>query len=80
MIYNEIEDGKSVAKISVSFTTKDTDIIYEEKIFKELELAYALTIHKNQGSEFPVVLMPISQTQKSIQELKRLQYLSEKKR
>ncbi len=26
----------------------------------ELELAYAMTIHKSQGSEFPVVVMPVS--------------------
>ena len=27
----------------------------------ELELAYAITIHKSQGSEYPVVVMPILQ-------------------
>lgn len=32
---------------------------YETGIFEELEHAYAITIHKSQGSEFPVVIMPI---------------------
>ena len=28
-------------------------------MLEELEHAYAITIHKSQGSEFPVVIMPI---------------------
>ncbi|PAB59374.1 SF1B family DNA helicase RecD2 [Anaeromicrobium sediminis] len=47
---------------------KEVHIIFdEEKIVKydfsqldEIELAYAITIHKSQGSEFPIVIMPIS--------------------
>ncbi len=33
---------------------------YEMSNLKELEQAYAMTVHKSQGSEFPVVVMPIS--------------------
>lgn len=32
---------------------------YEVAILEELEHSYAITIHKSQGSEFPVVVMPI---------------------
>ena len=31
---------------------------YPYKLLDELELAYAITIHKSQGSEFPAVIMP----------------------
>ena len=33
-------------------------VIYEFMFLDELELAYAITIHKSQGSEFKVVVMP----------------------
>lgn len=32
---------------------------YENGILEEIEHAYAITIHKSQGSEFPIVVMPI---------------------
>ena len=32
---------------------------YPAESFKELELAYAMTVHKSQGSEFEAVIMPI---------------------
>ncbi len=33
---------------------------YERKEFPELMLAYAITVHKSQGSEFSMVIMPIT--------------------
>lgn len=33
--------------------------LYKDKNINELELAYAISIHKAQGSEFPAVLIPI---------------------
>ena len=33
-------------------------VVYEFMFLDELELAYAITIHKSQGSEFKVVVMP----------------------
>ena len=32
---------------------------YDVNNLEEIEHAYAITIHKSQGSEFPVVVMPI---------------------
>ncbi len=34
-------------------------VVYDFKMLEELELAYAITIHKSQGSEYPAVVLPI---------------------
>ena len=41
--------------------TNDVKVVkYESNIIEELELAYAITIHKSQGSEFPVCVIAIT--------------------
>lgn len=37
----------------------DRYVTYDTKQAEELELAYAITIHKSQGSEYPAVIMPL---------------------
>jgi exodeoxyribonuclease V alpha subunit len=38
----------------------DRDVVYEESDLDELVLAYATSIHKSQGSEYPCVVVPLS--------------------
>ncbi|MBQ6583388.1 MAG: ATP-dependent RecD-like DNA helicase, partial [Mogibacterium sp.] len=45
-------------RISVRFD--DRIAVYESEELPELELAYAITVHKSQGSEFPAVVMPMT--------------------
>lgn len=40
----------------------DKEVLYTKEFFNELQLAYCLTVHKSQGSEFRVVIMPVSET------------------
>ena len=43
----------------VSVNIDARKIIYEYSELDELVLAYAISIHKSQGSEYPVVVMPL---------------------
>ncbi|HHV72731.1 MAG TPA: ATP-dependent RecD-like DNA helicase [Clostridia bacterium] len=38
----------------------DREVIYEQDELDELSLAYAISVHKSQGSEYPAVVMPVS--------------------
>ncbi len=39
----------------------DRRLVYTAENLKELEIAYAVTIHKSQGSEFPAVVIPAAE-------------------
>jgi exodeoxyribonuclease V alpha subunit len=56
------EVGRIVSKneegITVSIDGKDR--VYEEDETEDLDLAYAISIHKSQGSEYAAVIIPIS--------------------
>ena len=53
-----IATGLEGNKIAVTFDGRQ--VIYESSEIPELSLAYAITIHKSQGSEFPAVIIPMA--------------------
>ena len=54
-ILTKIDTAENV--INVKFDDKEA--VYSMESVKEIELAYAMTVHKSQGSEFNAVVMPV---------------------
>lgn len=54
-ILTSIDTAQNVIKVVFD----DKEAMYSMESVRELELAYAMTVHKSQGSEFTAVVMPV---------------------
>jgi len=52
----EIDEDENT--ITIIFD-EERKVVYDSMYIEEIDLAYAITIHKSQGSEFPVVVIPV---------------------
>lgn len=64
VIINAFRSMDDTIHLDVDFEGKT--IRYEGQELEDVELAYAITIHKSQGSEYPVVIIPIVEFQKNM--------------
>ena len=48
-----------VAEREMTVLFDDKRVVYEFSLLEDLEHAYAITVHKSQGSEYPIVVMPM---------------------
>ena len=56
-IFEEDENTEHVEQLVILF--EDKEVVYERKDYINIMHAYCISIHKSQGSEFPIVLMPV---------------------
>jgi len=61
----------AAGKIVIAFDERD--VVYERKELDSIMLAYAITVHKAQGSEYPAVVLPLT-TQHAIMLQRNLLY------
>ncbi|MFD1850188.1 ATP-dependent RecD-like DNA helicase [Oceanobacillus bengalensis] len=59
-IFREDENQENVEQVVISFDEKD--VVYVRKDYINFTHAYCISIHKSQGSEFPIVIMPVVST------------------
>ena len=59
----EVDPGGRTVKVQID----DRVYTYTADQLEELEPAYAITIHKSQGSEFPAVVMPLADVYEKLQ-------------
>lgn len=59
-------------KIKVEFPDDDCIIDYSYEDLINIQLAYSISIHKSQGSEYPIVIIPFSYIQKNMLNLNLL--------
>ncbi|GAA0601796.1 ATP-dependent RecD-like DNA helicase [Virgibacillus siamensis] len=57
-IFEEDENKDHVEQVVITFDGKE--VVYERKDYINLMHAYCISIHKSQGSEFPIVILPVA--------------------
>ncbi|WP_174613898.1 SF1B family DNA helicase RecD2 [Virgibacillus ihumii] len=57
-IFEEDENKDHVEQLVITFDGKE--VVYERKDYINLMHAYCISIHKSQGSEFPIVILPVA--------------------
>lgn len=53
---------ESDVAVEIYFDSKGETLVYNNEDMKNIELAYAITVHSSQGCEFPCCIIPVSMT------------------